>query len=596
MADSPGKNSEGVVRLTVFTNGTALKDSVQLISVEVDKAVNLIPVARITILDGDMPNKAFPVSDADDFKPGSEIKINAGYKDNEETIFEGIVVKHNIKITGNNFSRLHIECRDKAVAMTIGRNNANYVDLKDSEVFTKLVGNYNDLSVTAKPTLTTHKELVQYYCTDWDFLISRAEVNGALVIADDGAVNIAAPDTSSSPVLTVTYGEDLMEFHAEIDARSQYSKVKGVSWDPSTQKVVEQVATIEDLNDQGNLTGSDLSSVIGLDSFNLQTPITMETTALKAWATSQQIKSGLSRITGKMKFQGTAEVKPGIIIELKGVGDRFSGNVFVGAVRHEIAGGNWMCEVDFGMSAEWFAEKRDIVAPSASGLLPGVEGLHIGIVSKLDEDPEGQNKIKVTVPVLQAETEGVWARLSNYYASNGFGEFFIPEIGDEVILGYLNNDPGHPVILGSLYSSKQKPAYPLTADNFIKAIVTRSELKIEFDDENKVITIITPEKNKIVISDKAKSILVQDQTDNKVELSASGIVMDSPKDISISAKGKISIDAVGELSLSSKADVKVAGLNVGLDANVGVTAKGGASAELSAGGTTTVKGAMVMIN
>lgn len=596
MADSPEKGSEGVIRLTIFSNGDALNDSIKVVSVEVEKAVNLIPVARITILDGDMPNKEFPVSDADYFKPGSEIKINAGYKDNEETIFEGIVVKHNIKITGDNYSRLYIECRDKAVAMTIGRNNANYIELKDSEILTKLVGNYSGLSVTTGATSTKHKELVQYYCTDWDFLISRAEVNGALVIADDGAVDIAAPDTASSPVLTVTYGQDLMEFHAEIDARSQYSKVKGVSWDPSTQKVVEQVASIEVLNDQGNLKGSDLSAVIGLESFNLQTPTAMETTALKDWATSQQIKSGLSRITGKMRFQGTAKAKPGTIIELKGVGDRFSGNVFVGAVRHEIVDGNWMCEVDFGLSDKWFAEKRDIVAPPASGLLPGVEGLHIGVVMKLDEDPEGENKIKVSVPVLQAETEGVWARLSNYYASSGFGEFFIPEIGDEVILGYLNNDPGHPVILGSLYSSKLKPAYPLTEDNFIKAIVTRSKLKIEFDDENKVVTIITPEKNKIVVSDKDKSILVEDQTNNKIELSADGIVMDSPKDISISAKGKVSIDAVGELSLSSKADVKASGLNVALDANVGITAKGGASAELSAGGNTTVKGAMVMIN
>jgi len=596
MADSPQKSSEGVIKLTIFSNGAKLKDSIKIISVEVEKSVNLIPVARITVLDGDMPNQEFPISDTDVFTPGSEIKINAGYQDQEETIFEGIVVKHNLKITGENYSRLHIECRDKAVAMTIGRKNANYVEVKDSDVFSKLVGNYGSLSVKADSTSTEHKELVQYYCTDWDFLLSRAEVNGSLVIVDDGAVSVAPPDVSSSPVLSVSYGQDIMEFHAEIDARSQYAKVKGVSWNPGTQEVVEELVGIESLNDQGNLSGSELSKVVGLDNFKLQTPIMMETTALKDWAKSQQVKSGLSRVTGRVKFQGSAKAKPGTLIQLSGVGDRFSGEVFVSAVRHEIVDGNWFSEIDFGMSPEWFAEKRDIVAPPASGLLPGVEGLHIGVVTQLDEDPESQHKIKVTVPVLQAETEGVWARLSNYYASSGFGEFFIPEIGDEVILGYLNNDPGHPIILGSLYSAKRKPPYPLTADNFIKAIVTRSDLKIEFDDENKVITIVTPEMNKIVISDKEKSILVQDQTGNKLELSTSGILIDSPKDISISAKGKISLDAMGEISMSSKADVKGSGLNIEFSADVGITAKGGASAELSAGGNTTVKGAMVMIN
>jgi uncharacterized protein involved in type VI secretion and phage assembly len=237
-----------------------------------------------------------------------------------------------------------------------------------------------------------------------------------------------------------------------------------------------------------------------------------------------------------------------------------------------------------------------VVAPPASGLLPGIEGLHIGVVKKLDEDPEGQNKVQVSVPVLQAETEGVWARLANFYASEGIGAFFVPEIGDEVLLGYLNNDPSHPVVLGSLYSSKRKPPYDLTADNFTKAIVTKSELKLEFDDEKKIITVITPSNNKIVISDDDKKIVMQDQNDNKVELSPDGIVLDSPKDISITAKGKISIDAVGEIAVSSKADVKIEGLNIDNNANVGFVAKGSASAELSASGQTTVKGAMVMIN
>jgi uncharacterized protein involved in type VI secretion and phage assembly len=215
---------------------------------------------------------------------------------------------------------------------------------------------------------------------------------------------------------------------------------------------------------------------------------------------------------------------------------------------------------------------------------------------KLDEDPDGQSRVQVSVPILQAQTEGVWARLANCYASNGFGAFFIPEIGDEVILGYLNNDPSNPVVLGSLYSSKQVPPYELTADNYTKAIVTKSQLRIEFDDENKVTTIITPGDNKLVFSDEDQSILMQDQNGNKVELSADGIVLDSPKDINISAKGKIGIDATGEIAISSQADVNVEGLNVNHTANAGFTAKGNASAELSASGQTTIKGSMVMIN
>ena len=107
---------------------------------------------------------------------------------------------------------------------------------------------------------------------------------------------------------------------------------------------------------------------------------------------------------------------------------------------------------------------------------------------------------------------------------------------------------------------------------------------------------MTPGKNTIVIDDDGKSILLQDQNDNKVELGSSGISLDSPKDIKISTKGKLTIDAVGEVGITSKADVKLSGLNINNDAKVGFVAKGSASAELSASGQTTVKGAMVMIN
>ena len=222
--------------------------------------------------------------------------------------------------------------------------------------------------------------------------------------------------------------------------------------------------------------------------------------------------------------------------------------------------------------------------------------MQIGVVKKLDEDPEGEHKIQVAVPVLNVEKEGVWARLASFYGSNGIGAFFIPEIGDEVVLGYFNNDPCHPVILGSLYSSKNMPPYDLTGENDTKAIVTRSKLKIEFDEENKVTTIVTPAENKIVISDADKSILLADQNQNKVELGPDGILLDSPKDIRIVSKQKITIEATSGIEVESKADVNIKGMNIDNSADVGFVAKGSASAELSASGQTTVKGAMVMIN
>lgn len=596
MPQSPSTNAEEVVRVTVTSNGKGIADATQLVSVAIHHAVNAIPTARLVLLDGDIANMDFPLSNLDVFMPGAEISISAGYGSKEEKLFEGVVIKHGLKITGENLAHLVVECRDKAVKMTIGRMNANFIDHRDSDIISKLIRSHG-LTADVAATPSTFKELVQYGCTDWDFALARAEVNGFLVIVNDGRVSVKAPQTDTAASLKVTYGEDLMEFHADIDASTQLSSVTSVAWNPRTQSVVQSdAARPESLNPQGNLSSAQLAAVVGPREFTIRTSAPKEKDVLATWAKAQQIKAGLARIRGRMKFQGNAKARVGELIELARVGNRFNGKVLVTAVLHDISDGNWITEVEFGRAPDWFVERPDVGAPAASNWLPAVSGLQIGIVKKLDADPEGESRVQVSVPVMQADHDTVWARLTNFYGSNGFGAFFVPEIGDEVVLAYLNGDPSHPVILGSLYSSKRKPPYELSAENNTKAIVTHCKSKIEFDDAKKIITVTTPGNNKVVLSDEGKSILLQDQNSNKVELGPDGITLDSPKDIKISAKGSIAIDAIGAISISSEADVKSRGLNVSCDAQVAFTARGAASAELSASGQTVVKGAMVMIN
>ncbi len=587
MHDSPNKDAVGVVTLKISSDGKQLDDSTEILSLLVRKRINRIASATLVLVDGDMPGKDFPLSNSKTFKPGAEIEIKAGYASREEMLFKGVVVRHGIKIDASSLSRLVVECRDKAVAMTLGRNNANYVDLKDDAVIRKIIGNYGELTSSVGSTSVQHAELVQYYCTDWDFMLSRAEANGLLVLVDDGKVTVQAPDLGSAD-LKVTYGEDLIDFDADIDARTQLKEVKATTWDSKKQGIDEQKAVAKPVTKQGNLKSSDLAEVVGPSSYRLQTNAPLETGFLKSWAESRQLKSDLARVRGRMRFQGSAKARIGGVIALEGVGDRFNGDVFVTSVVHDISKGNWSTEVGFGLPEDWFAEQRELMVPMASALVPGIQGLQIGVVKKLHEDPEGNYRIQVTVPLLQAKTEGVWARLAKFYASDGVGALFVPEIGDEVVLGYLNSDPAHPVILGSLYSSKRKPPYEPEMKNNTKAIVTRSELKIEFDEEKKIITVVTPAENKVVLNDDGKSILVQDQNNNKVELKPEGILMSSPKDIEIKAGGKITVTAIG--------DVNVEGLSVSNKAKTAFSAEGNASSELSSSGQTTVKGAMVMIN
>lgn len=596
MPSSPRTDNDAPVKLVVMSDGQAIDDTLQVLSISVFKAINRVPQAEIELRDGNMPEGKFPASDSGVFDPGKKIEIQAGYGSDAESIFSGIIIGQRIKIDGDTLGRLCVECRDPAVAMTVGRKNANFVDSKDSDIASKLIGNTSGLSADVDSTETEWKELVQYYCTDWDFLLSRADANGFVVIVDDAKVGFKKPDTTSAAVLKVTYGSDLMRFNARLEARDQFANVQATAWDIKNQAIVQAKATPPTLNEQGDLGQKQLAKTLGLDAYELQTSTALDAGSLKTWAQAQQLKSGLSRLRGSMSFQGSEKAKIGTLIEVEGVGKHFAGNVYVSAIRHDIRDGNWITEAEFGLSPVWYPEHRDLETPSAAALLPGIHGLHLGVVKKLEEDPDGQFKIQVTVPVMQAQTEGVWARLMQFHATDGQGAFFVPEIGDEVVLGYFNNDPSSPVVLGSLYSSKRKPADTPADDNNKKALSTRSGLTLEYDDDKKVITLVTPAKNTIVISDDDKSILLQDQNDNKVKLGTEGISLDSPKDIKLTAQGKISLTATQSVAVKATQDATVEGLNVNLTAQTGFTAKGNASAELSASGQTSVKGAMVMIN
>lgn len=593
MAISPQSGSDGPLKLSITSNGSVIADQYRVISLTVSKAVNRLPAARIVLEDGDMPNNDFPASDAAVFEPGAKIAIEAGYGADTAPVFAGIVVKHGIRIGAGGQAELWVECRHPAFRLTLGRSNANHVARTDSDVIAALLNACAGIgSVAVDSTTTTYDGLVQFYSSDWDFVLTRAEANGLLVIAGDDGVTVKAPATAAGAVLTLTYGIDLMGFQADIDARVAFGEVAGVAWDPSTQEVSEQQATAVALASQGNLDPAALAAVGGLASLRLQTPTPVPSGALQVWAKARQTRAALARLRGSMRFQGSALAMPGSMVEVKGVGKRFSGNLFVSAVEHTIEDNNWITEVEFGLAPETFAERQGAQGPDLGGL----GGLHIGVVTKLDADPGGQHRIQVSLPVLQDKNEGIWARLASAYGSDAVGAFFVPEIGDEVVVAHLNNDPSYPVVIASLYSSKRNPPYSLTADNFIKAIVTKGKLKMEFDDEKKVMTLLTPAGNTFVISDDAKSITLEDQHNNKVVLDADGILLDSPADIVLKAGGNIKMTAGANLEAKAGADIKQEALNITCQASTAMVAKGAASAELSAAGQVTVKGAMVMIN
>ncbi len=563
---------------TVRVDASDLPREYHVASVLVVKVVNRISSARLVLLDGDPSSGTFAASSSDLFLPGKRIEVLVGYHSSENPVFAGIVVGHAIKARQHRPSHLIVECRHEAVKLSVGRRSACFLATTDSDVLGRILDGYG-LTKHVGTTTLQHQELIQYASTDWDFLVSRAEANGMLVFTNDGAVKVKKPDFTPSPVLTLTYGATLLEMDAEMDARNQYGTVESLSWDCAGQEMIVSQGDEPSPPHQGNVDASSLAQVVGLDAFRLCHGGRIKDGEIKAWADAQMLKSRLARIRGRVKIQGF-ELNPGDLVDLNGLGDRFNGTAYITGVRHEITAGMWTTDVQFGMSDRWFAEEIRTEAPPACGLLPSVQGLQIGVVTQLQGDPDGEHRIRVRLPVVDPQGEGVWSRIATLDAGDERGSFFLPEIGDEVILGFLNEDPRQPVVLGMLHSSA-KPA-PLDAQdgNPQKGFVTRSKIKIVVDDEKTILFIETPAGHKLVLDDDAGEILMEDSNGNKITMGSGGVTFESPADVEIKATG----------------DVRIEGVNIQTKASAQWKAEGSAGAELTTSATAVLRGSLVQIN
>jgi Rhs element Vgr protein len=597
---SPNDSLQKTLSFTVKVNSKELDAKYQVLSIQVWLAVNKVARARISILAGDPYENTFEESEDADFAPGKDVDIALGYDSSNTTVFKGVILKHCIDIREGYLkftsrSVLVLDCSDKAIKLTIGRKTALYEDKLDSDAMTTIASAAGvDKSITA--TSVTHPFLVQYDITDWDFILKRAKANGMILLNSLNKLTVKAPAVSGSSVLTLTQGEDVSSFRGEVDAGTQLQAVTADSWDPYNEAATTSTgAEPSSLDKPGDKVGKTLGQVASPASLSLGVKSPLATTELKELADGVLVESRFKRVRGEVSFRGANTVTLGSIVTLAGFGTLFNGTAYASSVEHLVEDGSWTTRVGFGLPDDIFesaSQQRD-----DQRWLGPVAGLHIGIVKKLDADPLSKYRIQVMIPSIKSTGNGVWALLSQFYATNNAGSFFIPEVNSEVIVGFLNDDPRYPVVLGCLYDSKNKPSETLTADNNTKSLLSKEKLTLKFDDKDKIITIETPGKNQIVISDKDKSITIKDQNENSIKTSADGIAFSSKKSITFDSKDEITITATKGITVKSSSDaVALNGKDVELTASASLKASASSGAEIKSSGTVNIKGSMVNVN
>lgn len=231
-------------------------------------------------------------------------------------------------------------------------------------------------------------------------------------------------------------------------------------------------------------------------------------------------------------------------------------------------------------------------------------GVVVGIVRDL-KDPQKLGRVKVDFPWLAESADAVtmesgeerahsyWARVATLMGGAGRGSYFIPEVGDEVLVAFEHGDIDRPCVIGALWNADDRPPETMDGDgkNDIRSITSRSGHRIVLNDSDDQPSIL------IVDNTGDNSILI-DTANNAMTFRVKGnLTFEVDGDIIMKAKGKWTVDATGDAGLQTRGNLEAKATgNAKLEAsgpldvksNAQVTVEGSAGAEL--------KGAMVTVN
>ncbi len=604
MANTPTPSvdkDQGLISLNLFLDDEdkMIGESFQIHKLKVYRKVNQIGSAIIYFLDGNVAERTFPVLDDDNdfFRPGTAIRVELGYGSgkNNEVVFKGIVSQIDIKLRSDGEMLLAVRLVEKVYRMRLNRRFRTFEELTNGDLYQDLIERYEGLSAGSGIWDTGHKypSLVQYNESDWSFLLSRAKAEGGVVVTNNDELNVVKPgDDGADKSLLVSFGTDILKHELSFTALSILPEVKAVSWDATNQSLREEFGEEPDLPKQGDekTEWSVFEKDFSDEPQELHAHADLAAPVLQAWASARAQEYGLRKVRGSVTVDGTCAPRLNTLLEIQNLGNYFTGNGLITGIEQEVVSGEWTTKLSIGQPREMLSGNS---SQNDSSPYTPLEGLRVGLVKQVHDDPESNGRVLVELPGV--EGPGIWARVAQVYATKDGGGIFYPEVDSEVLLSFLHNDPQSPIILGGLQS--QTNATPLVVDqeNAIKGFLLSSGIRLTIDEKRKEIMLQTPAGNEAVLSDEDKQISFSDQHGNLIRMDDKGITIKSAGEVTIEASSNFKIEGGGNGEITAKGALKQKGMNVEVKADAKIEQRANII-QTKGSATVVLKGGIIKIN
>lgn len=561
--------AQHVSPFTVKINGTKLAPEIaaQLLELKIRQSLRQPASALIRI--GDSGGQH-----VDDFKVSDTVEVLIGAISDQsggETVFKGEIVALEPEFEQTGVT-IGIRAYDRTHRLQHGKKVRTFQQSSASDMVNKVLREAG-LTANSESTSVVFEFFQQSDETDRDF-IRRLERMHDYELYDDGSqVHFRSASSVKSPVATLTYQDNLLDFRPRLSAAQQHSDVQVRGWDIKGKQPVTASESSPTLaasigaarpKDYGKplLVSDRVTENTG--EANLIAKSTMERTA-----------AGFAEAEGSC--MGQPKIKAGETIEIKGVGTKFSGKYVVTSVTHLLRSPGTF-KTFFTISGRSDRGLLDLMNPPEQRTWG--QQLVIGVVTN-NNDPDAIGRIRVKYPSLSDDEEGEWARVLTHNAGPKRGIYMLPQVNDEVVVAFENGDTRRPLIIGSVYNGKDKPESELLPDQKGGFAVmsddrgyvhTKEDLTFK-SDKKLIIEVTSDNETKVQGNSKTKA-------DSAVELKA-GTSYTLEAGSSMSIKGaSISVESQGSLTLK--------GATVSIESQGPATLKG-ATVEVSAQGILDLK-------
>lgn len=554
---------------------------------------------------------------------------------------------------------------EKAHRLQRNSRTRTFVDMKDSDIASKIAQEAGFMETDISNTSTTHRHVSQISQTDWDFLrlraqeigfetgvaqgkfffrkASSAKPEGGALGAAASAVGDAAASLAGGGPPTLTFQQNLQWFRPRRSAANIPKDVEVRVYDYKQAEVVvgsaplkTGTAKLDDDPDPGALAGSftglpfpipTLPQIPGLPSLGLMPSMTARVVCNRPldWgsptssAVDEMAKGVAEHLASTiLEAEGVAYGNPGIQagkkVKIAGVAEEFTGEWIVTAARHEFESEIGGYSTYFEVSGRHDRTLLGLASLGNASVRPStIEGNVVGVVTN-NNDPDKMGRVKLGFPWLAPFYESDWARVVQVGMGKEWGNLFLPEVGDEVLVGFEFGDSRRPYVIGGLLNGKSShpllasavKSSGLSAQIVKRGIVSRTGNQLAFEDE--IPSPLTPKPattSKITLGDAdAKLQITFDVVNGELNIVCNGGAMNPIGKISIEQKssgGEISVKSAGNVTIEASAPGKLTlkgGTGVVIDGGTAnVEVKGTAGVKLDGGGgLVELSGSMVKLN